>query len=756
MRKIYSLLAGALMLFSQSVSAQTISEENAVLQSEQYNMNLFRNYDFVNGTYNGNPFTNDAGETVSGDGCMTASPDASSLIVNSNQKTFQVTSPVEMTNFYIQGGTSAINLRAACGKDGLHNYGSGGRWAAIADMKAGQIIVLEHSEGTNDGKGNPTAIKPNVAANNGNTGWADVATDPLQVEDITDAIHDIQDLVDADGDGEPDMAHDTHHYWKVINDGFVFIDMERNTHVKALQIWINAEAAEAVSAPTMKMASVDGSSRGIDFKPGESTLNKACTSYYITEEDVDNGTEYPLYLKESEEVDHYEYSYQIGEEGDTIGVDSTAVYKLVLDQESIDAAGEYGEHPFNPEEGLTIGANQDVDCDGYVTIWAQTLSESGAFSSIVELKVSVGEITLNAPTLSLYKVDGLDRLYKIGWNNNTLCKETFQITVTYDEGYEQTFDENAGVGEIISFKENATVKVDAKGYLPGVAEFAADFAGMDVKRKSSEEGHDWDFVNISEEMYNQFYAKVAASYNETVIDAEKGDTTIVSHSVEEYEKAVEEENQEIIESWEMVPAYYGWWQTVSSNRTTLDVVSDTIYEGEIFDKNENGYGYVKEQTGIFDGLQISCPPNNKNNSCIFKYLDKADGNELGALGVYFMAKPTITFPREVAAAGEVVEIYYGQGGSNYTNTTTHALYTVPTDELLSVTLPGNGVHVFYIDVFTYDGLPEDNYDAAIESTTASAKVAAIYTLSGTRVASMQKGINLVKMSDGKVVKMFVK
>lgn len=755
MRKIYSLLAGALMMISQAVSAQVISEENDVLQSEQYNMLLFRNYDFVAGTYNGNPFTNDAGETVSGDGCLTLSPDAASFKLNAFDA-FQVISPVEMSNFYVQIGTSAINLRAGVNKDGLHNYGSGGRWAAIADMKAGQIIVIEHSEGTNDGKGNATTVKPNVMQNNGASNWADVPTDPIQVEDITDAIHEIQDLVDADGDGEADNVHDTHHYWKVINDGYVYIDMERNTHVKALQIWINAAAEEAVSAPVMKMASVEGSSRGIDFKPGESTLNNTCTSYYITEEDVDNGTEYPLYLKESEEVDHYEYSYQIGEEGDTIGVDSTAVYKLVLDQESIAAAGEYGEHPFVPEEGLTINANQDIDGDGYVTIWAQTLSESGAFSSIVELKVSIGEITLNAPTLSLYKVEGLDRLYKIGWSNNTLCGESFQITGTLDDGGEFSFDENTGIGEIISFKEKATVKVEVKGYLAGEAEFAADFAGMDVKRKNAEtEGHDWDFVNISEEMYNQFYAKVAASYNETVIDAEKGDTTIVSHSVEEYEKAVEEENQEIIESWEKVPAYYGWWQTVSSNRTTLDVVSDTIYEGEIFDKNANGYGYVKEQTGIFDGLQISCPPNANNASCIFKYLDKADGNELGALGVYFMSKPTITFPREVAAAGEVVEIYYGTGGSNYTTTTTHALYTVPTDELLSVTLP-NAVHVFYIDVFTYDGLPEDNYDAAIESTTANAKVAAIYTLSGTRVASMQKGINLVKMSDGKVVKMFVK
>lgn len=755
MKKIYSLLAGALMLFAQSASAQTMSDENAVLQGEKYNMRLFKNYDFVQGTYNGNPFTNDAGETVSGDGCLSWSPDPTSLIVNSNQKTYQVTSPVEMSNFVgMFGSSNMINLRAACGKDGIHNYGSGGRWFALADMKIGQIVVLEHSEGTNDGKGNETTIKPNVAANNGNTGWADQATEPLQVEDITAEIHDIQDLVDADGDGEPDMTHDTHHYWKVINDGYVFIDMERNTHVKALQIWIDNAAAEAVSSPTMKMASVSGSARGIDFKPGESTLGTACQSYYITEEDKEDGIEYPLFLKKTDEIDHYDYTYNIDPEtGDTLGIDSTAVYKLVLDEEEIASAGQYGEHPYNPLEGLTVTANQDIDGDGYVTIWAQTLSESGAFSSIVELSVSINEITLNAPTLSLVKVDGIHRSYKIGWTNNTLCGESYKISGTQD-GSEFSFDENTGIGEIITFSESAMIKVEVEGYNEGVANVTADFAGIDVKRKNGTEGHDWDFVNISDEMYDQFMGRVAASYNETVI-SESGDTTIISHTPEEYKKGIEEEI-EGVDEWEIVPAYYGWYQPVGNNRTTLDVVSDTIYEGEIFDKNANGYGYVKEQTGIFNGLQISCPPNKNNASCIFKYLDKADGNELGFLGVYFMDRVTITFPREVAKAGELVEIYHGKGGSNYTNTTSHEVYTVPSEELLSITLPSGGVHVFYIDVYTYEGLPEDIYETGVEATEADSNIVEIYSISGARVNALQKGINIVKMSNGKIAKMLVK
>lgn len=745
MRKIYFLLAAVLMFVSQTVSAQTMSEENEVLQSEQYNMLLFRNYDFVNGTYNGNPFTNDAGETVSGDGCLTLSPDAASFKLNGFEA-FQVLSPVEMSNFYVQIGTSAINLRAGVNKDGLHNYGSGARWAAIADMKAGQILVIEHSEGTNDGKGNETTVKPNVMQNNGASGWADVPTDPIQVEDITAEIHDIQDLVDADGDGEPDMAHDTHHYWKVINDGFVYIDMERNTHVKAIQVWIDASAAEAVSSPVINVVGAKGSTRFVDIAKGESTLGNECSVWYGI---LEKG-EHAIYLEDTEEIDHMETVYEIDEEtGDTISMNEVPVYKKVL-ATSVDEAGDY---LYNPEDGfIEVSANDDEDGDGYITLEAATVSSSGAFSDIVTLQISVELLKLNDPTATLVAIDGVNRTYKLGWVNNIRGGAAYTFLVEgADDGEYEAWGENEGVGELFTIKHHATITVKAEGYEDGVLELDADLADIDVHRKNNAtdgEGnvlHDWDFSHPAQDVVDAITGRKVIGYYEIVGEGEERDSVV--YTIEEAEQHPD-----------ALPLYEdaGWWLPVSNNRTTLNVVSDTIYTGEIYDKNSNGYGYVEEKSGIFNGLSISCPPNANNASCIFYYDGKGDGNETGTLGVYFMARPTITFPREVAKAGEIVHIYYGQGGSNYTTNSTHALYTVPEDELLTVTLPSGGVHVFYIDVYTYADLPEDNYDAAIESTTANATVAAIYTLSGTRVASMQKGINLVKMSDGKVVKMFVK
>ncbi len=739
MRKFYALVAiFALQLVGLCAYAQ-MPEDNPTLKEMGYI--LSKNYDFVAGTVNGNDIN-----------------PKNAFVAGETETSFKVNgyNPVRLANEGLESISleflaDGINWPADRGLQSVKNE----RWINFHDLKEGQILVFDIS--------NQDTIQfvVNSIACNGKTGWADTPAEPLIVEPISGTVHELQELAE-------EGSADTYRYFRVINDGTLCCKFNGKTtnYINSLQLWIDAAADEAVTAPMMKMASVNGTARGIDFKPGESTLGNSCVSYFITEEDKDGGIEYPLFLKQSDEILKKDttYVYEKDENGEFV-LDENGekvvsemlveiTYKLEFDDETVAEAGDFGEHPFNAEDGLTIDANSDVDGDGYVTIWAQTLSSTGAFSDIVELKVSVGEIQLNSPSLALVAVNGLNRSYKINWANNTLCGEPFTFKFEGDNGNAyQDFEENAGVGEIITFKESGKVTVSAPGYLDGVIEAEADFLGKDISRKNADaEDHDWNFVNISEEMYQQFNGQIVASYEEyiTTGEGDEAKTDTIAHSIAEYEAA--EEAGTDVSGWAPVAQSFGWWLPIASNRTTLNVV-----EGGI-DQNDNGFGYEEEQIGIFKGFTVSCPPNANNASCIFKYIDKADGNELGSLGVYFMARPTLTFERDAAVAGELVEIYYGQGGSNYTTSTTHAMYEVPTDGPLTVQLPNGGVHVFYIDIYTYNDLPADEYATSVASTQSSAKatVAGYYSLSGAKISAPQKGINIVKMSDGSVKKMLVK
>jgi hypothetical protein len=130
-----------------------------------------------------------------------------------------------------------------------------------------------------------------------------------------------------------------------------------------------------------------------------------------------------------------------------------------------------------------------------------------------------------------------------------------------------------------------------------------------------------------------------------------------------------------------------------------------------------------------------------------------------------MARPTLTFPRESVAAGEYLLIYQGVGGSNYTNSRWPGIYEVPAGELLSVTL-SSAVHVFYMDVYTYDNLPADELEDANKTyeevvavkdvTSFSTPISGYFSLNGTKLSAPQKGINIVKYADGTMMKVLVK
>ena len=67
----------------------------------------------------------------------------------------------------------------------------------------------------------------------------------------------------------------------------------------------------------------------------------------------------------------------------------------------------------------------------------------------------------------------------------------------------------------------------------------------------------------------------------------------------------------------------------------------------------------------------------------------------------------------------------------------------------------NGFSLQYLGIGTDD--EENNDDMSVESITrGEATVEAIYNTSGMRIATLQKGINLLRMSDGTTVKVVVK
>jgi hypothetical protein len=585
--------------------------------------------------------------------------------------------------------------------------------------------------------------------------------------EITDSIHKVQaETIDLDEDGNPDGWNDSYRYFRQLHTGNFIFTVSRACYLTSMLILIDQSKGEEVSTPSFKISAVNGESRDITINPGESTLGGECSVWYGI---VDAG-ETPLYLKNTDEIIRYdyEYIYEEDENGNSVKVDSTAipVYKQVLEPNG----DSYGESKY---EGTPINVSnaEDEDGDGYVTIGAATVSSLGGFSEIAYYKVSVGEIQLNAPTLSLTGVNGTERTYTLNWENNTLCKEDYSFVVSGDNG-EKYFElePNTGIGNSYTFSNDVTVTVKVDGYLDGVCEMSeVDFKDVVISRKNQEKAeagaHDWDLTALSE--YQKALLIQDYQYDNSIVEKcmvitttdEVSDTTY--YTAEEFLAGISNNGDDLSSAIPVLKA--SGWDAYDSGRyrTARTVVSDTIFTGEIFDKNENGYGYVKDEIDAFKGINIVCPPNAKNASTILQYYNisvpEYNGDGITTLGTYFMSKPTFTFPRETVKAGEIVIMYVGYGGSNYTNTRSAVCGIAPTDSELSISLAA-GAHVLYLDVYTYDNLPEDTYDAVgvKNVTSADAVPVAYFNMAGARSASLQKGMNIVKYSDGSVKKMYIK
>ena len=675
--------------------------------------NVSKVYDFVNWTING--------EAIEGEWAM--STDKAGFRANNwagnPQDMFQCKTE-GLTNLYssdygkIYARTIANENGKACG---IFNGASGGRAFSIADLKESMIVAIQR--GTNDA-GKPMESTYLATSANG-----------IYAVEITDSIHAIQEAIDADGDGVADGVNDGLYYYKMIADGRVDLVFERSHWIAAYAILTDATMKEYVSSPVLKLVKVNEESRSLEVKVGESSLGNAVTTWYSTD-----GSD-PIFMEETEEIASKDTIFVIDEatgepaldeEGNKIIESITINYvKVPVFNEEFGVWGDY-EYVPGDEATIDISSADDEDGDGFVTVKIACITVDGVMSEIVETNVSVGTITLNAPTLTLIGMDGTSRNYQIGWTNNTLCGEEFMIS--YETAEDGMF-ENVAIGDIVSSSEWITVTVSANGYADGVADIQElDNEGVEYARKNTENAgnsaNDWEFQNLTEEQYKMIRGQILDyAYFVTA----EGDTT--KFTAEEYTNG----EVDIPEGTVEVYKHYGWWWDGGTNdRATLGVLMDTVWtdttmvdaNGEMVDTTvyviEN-VRYEDELVGLFhSGLSIDCPPNAKNNSCIMMYCDLKP-----ELGLYMMSKATINI--EGLQYGEYVTMSLGTGGSNYVNNTwTSCDMNTSVDGMFSKTLSA-GTHVLNINVYTSENLPD-----AIEKVVGNkANYANVYSIDGRMV-----------------------
>ena len=559
------------------------------------------------------------------------------------------------------------------------------RWFAINDLREGQIIAFDIS-GTDT-----TQFVVNSIACNGKTDWQDNFCQPLIVEPISEGIHTIQELAQ-------EGSADSFRYFKVINSGTLPVKFNGKSSqwLYRMQIWSSAEEDEVVSSPSFTMTKVDGAMRLGTVKPGESTRGSAVTTWFSYE------SESPLFLKDTDEI----------LSADTIWIDEqkyeleNIVYKKVLDPQD----GFFGEHEYYEGDEIGFDNNDDEDGDGFVIVNLASVSETGAFSEISSYKVAVGEIDLNPPTLTLVGVDGDIRTYKIGWNNNTLCKEPFSFTATTDDGANVITD--LELGATVTARDNISVKVEVSGYNDGVYNLDELFLeGVEISRKyGNEKEHDWDFRNLTEDQLAEINQQVIDYY--AVYDDEEN--IIATYTVEQYE------NGDIPDDVDPQPVAknFGWDgsdnRNVNRHWRTWIPTYQLDEEGNPTTTIESSV-YAEETTGLFDGLVVDNEHPNYSTMAIFT--DQS--------GLYIMNKGTI----------EVKDVKYGEIIMLESNGGTTCVVCEDPYNPLVISI-GAGTYLYSIDLFTYNDLP----DAINEINATTLNSGIVYTIDG-RVVNKNADLN---------------
>ena len=705
MKKIYALIASALMMLPFSASAQTMTTDNTVLTDWGYR--LEKDVNFVEGTVNETPIVPSHSITWGA---------VESYKINKQAVTRFANEGLEFMGVNVAG--NGIDWPEGKGLRSTRNE----RWIVVNDLRVGQIVALDISNT------DTVQFVVNSDACNDGTGWADNLVDPLIVEPISGSVHEIQELAE-------EGSADTYRYFKVINEGPMYAKFNGKTpsFIYRMQIWSKNDDPEAVSSPSLKMVGVNGDARNIEFKPGVSTYGNEVKTYYAFE-----GND-PVYLKDSEEIDHYEYTYEVDaegnpvldENGNPVKADSTAVYKQVIDLDSFAEVGEYGDNLFNPEDGaVSVSANDDEDGDGIVIVKAASVSSEGTLSQIVTINVSIGEIQLNAPTLTLVNFSGKERAYKIGWTNNTLCGEEYQIICETGEGSYIEYEANTGIGDIVSSAESLKVTVKVSGYTDGVCELAeVDASGVDVKTREGlgngmNPEHNWDFCVFTEEVRQMINEEVIDRY---VIRDDEGNV-VKEYTVEQVDG--DEVPEEDIDKLEKIVKYFGW-DGLDSRKTgrhwrtwvpEYEVIEDSVTENII------STAYAEDQTGLLNGLVADNDHPSYSTMAIFTTGE----------GLFYMSKGTI----------QVEGVAYGEYVAVTTDAGTTISQHLDAENPFSVTI-GSNRFVKSIDVYTYDDLPDGMECIAAPS---ASQRTAIYNANGIEVKTPAKGMHIIRKADGTRVK----
>ena len=725
MRKFYSLVLSALVAIPMAMNAQ-MTEENEVLANLEDGYRLEKDVDFKAATVNGvaiqPAYSLQFGAEVSG------------VKINGYVPKFLTNTGLEFMSFNLPGDNidwpNNNALRSTKNE----------RWIGIHYLREGQIVVFDVSNK------DAAQFVPNSIACNKNTGWADTPQEPQILEEISQEIHDLQDL-SAERDPETgeiiSSNTDAFRYFRVINSGDCYIKFNGKTanYLSHFQIWSPAGEAEVVSIPSLKVVGVDGEARQLEFKPGESTFGSKVVTYYSTDGDD------PVFLKEV--FDHYDYVYETDGEGNVIYNDGLPVvkeeipvYKKVLDESQfvdVDNTIYYGPNaPFNPDDGyIYVDASDDEDGDGKVTVKAVSVSESTlVISEIQEIEVNVGEIQLNAPTLTLVGINGKERTYKMTWNNNTLCGEPYgfifengeELYVEYD--WDSETNRNPAFDATFSSETTIKMTVRVEGYTDGVTEIEVYEAGENYSPVAEEGEHDWDFQNLTQEQLDMINQKLIDHY---YIEDEDGNVK-ATYTIEEYEAGVGDDGTDLLGDNVVLPAYFvcGWDGSDSRNANRHWRTWIPTYE---LDDNLQptttivSTAYAEDKTGLLDGLTLD--NNHPSYSTMAIFTDKS--------GLFFMSKGTL----------KVNEVKYGQIVMLTTNTGVTVAKVDNAPEGYEFTI-GQGTYVYSIDIVTPDVLPDvpDELVGVEGVKAADAKKGVRYNLAGQRVNKAYKGLVI---EDGKVL-----
>jgi hypothetical protein len=469
------------------------------------------------------------------------------------------------------------------------------------------------------------------------------------------------------------------YYYTMTADGHLDFLVTKLNYIPCMAIYTAEASAEYVTTPEIKLTGVNGTSRKVTITAGTSSKGNECKTYYSF-----NGAD-PLYRDANGKPEAYN--------------------------------GEYGDYPYAGEFD-TDGADS-VETGNVVTVKAITLSSTGVQSDVATTKISVGEITLNSPTLTLVNIDGKTRAYKIGWTNNTLCGEEYVLSYVTGDGGSGT----VSIGDnVASTKGPIVITATAVGYLDGVTTLdKVEQEGSTYYKKTGDAAtHDWDFVNLSTEMLSKL----------------KGSYQVGSHQeVQTVDSIVTDPNTGAIKDTIKVQktvdvadyGYYNWYFNSSKNRCNLDIIPDTVIaqkkdaEGNLL-YDANGIAlmdttvtctYAKDSCNLLAGLTISGADPYVNSSKVWSsdiFIYTNGG------GLWITAnKPTIHVPG--TQLGDIV--VYNVAGTFGS--------TVASGDTTAVTLPFSYPYLYYVDIYRTDGQVDGITSA---STVPQDVLVRVYTVDG--------------------------